>query len=102
MRDEDGSFEAEPLASLTRHSKSVNAVRFAPCAELLASGGDGNCFIQYLLGVSYSLAAADGTIFIWKHEKEKDNTGVVSNLDDKLPDKVFACFLPTSPCVAYD
>ncbi len=39
--NEDGSFQADIQASLSRHTKSVNVVRFAPVGELLASGGDG-------------------------------------------------------------
>lgn len=41
----DGKTIVEFLSNLTRHTKAVNVVRFSPCSELLASGGDGRSFV---------------------------------------------------------
>lgn len=38
---ENGEVRIEFLATLTKHMKSVNCVRFAPNGETLASAGDG-------------------------------------------------------------
>lgn len=37
-----GGLRVEYLATLTKHMKSVNCVRFSPSGEFLASAGDGN------------------------------------------------------------
>lgn len=50
----DGKAVVEFLASLARHTKAVNVVRFSPQGELLASGGD------------------DAVILLWKLQENKE------------------------------
>ncbi|XP_077336046.1 chromatin assembly factor 1 subunit B isoform X1 [Lithobates pipiens] len=53
-KSKDGTGVVEFLASLVRHTKSVNVVRFSPNGEILASGGD------------------DAVILLWKLSESKD------------------------------
>lgn len=57
----DGSFKLECVCDLTRHQKAVNAVKFSPSGEFLASGDD------------------ESTIIIWKMKTEQD----APDLDDE-------------------
>lgn len=49
LEEKSGKLEIEFLSNLKRHEKSVNAVRFSPNGELLASGGDDNIVILWKL-----------------------------------------------------
>ena len=40
--DEEENTTIEFVSDLTRHQKAVNAVRFSPSGEFLATGDDGN------------------------------------------------------------
>ncbi|KAG8544692.1 hypothetical protein GDO81_022045 [Engystomops pustulosus] len=53
-KNEEGKAVVEFLASLARHTKAVNVVRFSPNGEILASGGD------------------DAVILLWKQSENKE------------------------------
>jgi len=83
----DGNLSVEFLSSLTRHTKSVNAVRFSPDGRYLASGGD------------------DGFIFIWKlnlsavlpaDSTDKEVWHTASPLRSKAPDIYDLAWSPDS------
>ncbi|XP_014289907.1 chromatin assembly factor 1 subunit B [Halyomorpha halys] len=57
----DGSFKLECVCDLTRHQKAVNAVKFSPSGEFLASGDD------------------ESAIIIWKMKTDQD----APDLDDE-------------------
>ncbi|XP_053312253.1 chromatin assembly factor 1 subunit B isoform X2 [Spea bombifrons] len=48
-KDPDGKAVVEFLASLVRHTKAVNVVRFSPHGEILASGGDDAAILLWRL-----------------------------------------------------
>jgi chromatin assembly factor 1 subunit B len=50
VREEGGKVKILFMASLSRHSGSVNVVRFSPNGELLASAGDDNVVCLWRLG----------------------------------------------------
>ncbi|XP_023669541.2 chromatin assembly factor 1 subunit B [Paramormyrops kingsleyae] len=64
----DGKTVVEFLSNLARHTKAVNVVRFSPCSELLASGGD------------------DAAILLWKlnDSKEPEPTTFQEDEDARL------------------
>lgn len=45
--DNDGKAQPTFAASLSRHTKAVNVVRFSPDGETLASGADGKMFKKF-------------------------------------------------------
>lgn len=45
--DASGDPEAQPVGSISGHTKTVNCVRFSPTGDLLASGGDGGEMILW-------------------------------------------------------
>jgi chromatin assembly factor 1 subunit B len=61
---DNGSVEIEIAADLTRHQRAVNAVRWSPSGELLASGDD------------------ESVIFIWKQKEEAEVMNMLDNLND--------------------
>ncbi|XP_064618351.1 chromatin assembly factor 1 subunit B-like [Liolophura sinensis] len=67
VTDKDGKGNVEFLSSLTRHSRSVNVVRFSPSGDILASAGDDSVIILWKLNDSTPPA---GNIF---QEDEEDN-----------------------------
>lgn len=57
----------EYLATLTKHMKSVNCVRFSPSGEFLASAGDGK-LLFYALSVII-LSRVGGVVILWKQSE---------------------------------
>lgn len=56
---ECGTINLELAADLTRHQRAVNAVRWSPSGELLASGDD------------------ESVIFIWKQKGETETLNIL-------------------------
>lgn len=73
------------MATLSRHSKAVNVVRFSPDGELLASSGDDNAILLWKL--SDSLAPAVG-----EEEGNKETWTVVKMLRGHLEDIYDLCW----------
>jgi len=57
--NESGSVNLELVTDLTRHQRSVNAVRWSPSGDLLASGDD------------------ESVIFIWKQKEESEPINIL-------------------------
>ncbi|KAM4796648.1 chromatin assembly factor 1 subunit B [Rhinophrynus dorsalis] len=69
-KDAEGKAVVEFLASLVRHTKSVNVVRFSPNGEILASGGD------------------DAAILLWKLNESKESESTpFQEQDESAPNK---------------
>ncbi|EAA03971.3 AGAP007544-PA [Anopheles gambiae str. PEST] len=62
---ECGTINLELAADLTRHQRAVNAVRWSPSGELLASGDD------------------ESVIFIWKQKGETETLNILENTNDQ-------------------
>lgn len=62
MNSENGTMQLDLAADLTRHQRAVNAVRWSPCGEYLATGDD------------------DSFIFIWRLKSETEPINICGNL----------------------
>uniref|UniRef100_A0A182JQX8 CAF1B/HIR1 beta-propeller domain-containing protein n=1 Tax=Anopheles christyi TaxID=43041 RepID=A0A182JQX8_9DIPT len=62
---ECGTINLELAADLTRHQRAVNAVRWSPSGELLASGDD------------------ESVIFIWKQKGETETLNILETTNDQ-------------------
>ncbi|XP_035912077.1 chromatin assembly factor 1 subunit B [Anopheles stephensi] len=62
---ECGTINLELAADLTRHQRAVNAVRWSPSGELLASGDD------------------ESVIFIWKQKGESETLNILDTTNDQ-------------------
>ncbi|KAM5179913.1 chromatin assembly factor 1 subunit B isoform 1-T2 [Mantella aurantiaca] len=84
-KSEDGSPFVEFLASLARHTKAVNVVRFSPNGEILASGGDDAVILLWKLSESKEMEI---TPFNEEEETEmnKENWTVYKHLRGHLED----------------
>ncbi|KAM4044480.1 chromatin assembly factor 1 subunit B isoform 1-T1 [Anomaloglossus baeobatrachus] len=84
-KNEKGKAVVEFLASLTRHTKAVNVVRFSPNGEVLASGGDDAVILLWKLSESKEL---ESTPFNDDEETElnKENWTVFKSLRGHLED----------------
>ncbi|XP_069616865.1 chromatin assembly factor 1 subunit B [Ranitomeya imitator] len=84
-KNEKGKAMVEFLASLTRHTKAVNVVRFSPNGEVLASGGDDAVILLWKLSESKEL---ESTPFNDEEETElnKENWTVFKSLRGHLED----------------
>ncbi|XP_063812613.1 chromatin assembly factor 1 subunit B [Pseudophryne corroboree] len=82
---EDGKAVVEFLASLVRHTKAVNVVRFSPNGEILASGGDDAAILLWKLSESKE---PEPTLFTEGEESElnKENWTVFKTLRGHLED----------------
>ncbi|XP_050074116.1 chromatin assembly factor 1 subunit B [Anopheles maculipalpis] len=60
-----GTINLELAADLTRHQRAVNAVRWSPSGELLASGDD------------------ESVIFIWKQKGESETVNILDTTNDQ-------------------
>ncbi|XP_073440755.1 chromatin assembly factor 1 subunit B isoform X2 [Dendrobates tinctorius] len=88
-KNEKGKAMVEFLASLTRHTKAVNVVRFSPNGEILASGGDDAVILLWKLSESKELESAPlSTPFNDEEETElnKENWTVFKTLRGHLED----------------
>ncbi|XP_075053331.1 chromatin assembly factor 1 subunit B [Mixophyes fleayi] len=83
---EDGKAVVEFLASLVRHTKAVNVVRFSPNGEVLASGGDDAVILLWKL--SESKEQQEPTPFTEEEESvlNKENWTVFKTLRGHLED----------------
>ncbi|CAN2387566.1 Chromatin assembly factor 1 [Pristimantis euphronides] len=84
-KNDEGKAVVEFLASLSRHTKAVNVVRFSPSGEILASGGDDAVILLWKLGESKE---QDSTPFNDEEESElnKENWTVYKSLRGHLED----------------
>ncbi|XP_053561918.1 chromatin assembly factor 1 subunit B [Bombina bombina] len=87
----EGKAIVEFLASLVRHTKAVNVVRFSPHGEILASGGDDAAILLWKLNDSKE---PDQTPFQEQEEVEpnKENWTVVKTLRGHLEDVYDICW----------
>lgn len=63
--NESGSINLDIAADLTRHQRAVNAVKWSPNGELLASGDD------------------ESVIFIWKQKGESEVLNIVDTANEQ-------------------
>ncbi|XP_006811867.1 chromatin assembly factor 1 subunit B-like [Saccoglossus kowalevskii] len=83
--DNDGKGVVEFVASLTRHTKAVNVVRYSPNGLILASGGDEG--IIYLWQLNESQQANNINIAFREGEEEnKESWTVIKTLRGHLED----------------
>ncbi|XP_069800521.1 chromatin assembly factor 1 subunit B [Dendropsophus ebraccatus] len=84
-KNEEGKAVVEFLASLNRHTKAVNVVRFSPNGDVLASGGDDAVILLWKLSESKEL---ESTPFTEEDEPElnKENWTVFKSLRGHLED----------------
>ncbi|XP_044143715.1 chromatin assembly factor 1 subunit B [Bufo gargarizans] len=84
-KNEEGKAVVEFLASLSRHTKAVNVVRFSTNGEILASGGDDAVILLWKLSESKEV---ESTPFNEEEETElsKENWTVFKSLRGHLED----------------
>ncbi|KAM9329300.1 chromatin assembly factor 1 subunit B [Gastrophryne carolinensis] len=94
-KSEDGKATVEFLASLVRHTKAVNVVRFSPNGDILASGGDDSAILLWKLSESKE---SEPTPFNDEQEAEmnKENWTVVKTLRGHLEDVYDICWTQDS------
>ncbi|KAM8976985.1 chromatin assembly factor 1 subunit B [Pelodytes ibericus] len=95
----DGKAVVEFLASLARHTKAVNVVRFSPHGEILASGGDDAAILLWKLNENKE---PEPTPFQEQDEFElnKENWTVVKTLRGHLEDVYDICWTQDSNFMA--
>ncbi|XP_056415572.1 chromatin assembly factor 1 subunit B isoform X2 [Hyla sarda] len=84
-KNNEGKAVVEFLASLTRHTKAVNVVRFSPNGEILASGGDDAVILLWKLSESKEV---ESTPFNDEEDSElnKENWTIFKSLRGHLED----------------
>ncbi|CAI8050283.1 Chromatin assembly factor 1 subunit B [Geodia barretti] len=93
VREEGGKVKIVFMSSLSRHSGSVNVVRFSPNGELLASAGDDNVVCLWRLGEgggASSNIATDTTLV------NKETWNVTKMLRGHVEDIYDACWSASS------
>ncbi|KAK2188752.1 hypothetical protein NP493_123g03032 [Ridgeia piscesae] len=73
----------EFLATLSRHTRTVNVVRFSPNGEVLASGGDDSVVMLWRQNVT---SGAPGSLFTEEEEENKESWSVFKILRSHLED----------------
>ncbi|KAM3935778.1 chromatin assembly factor 1 subunit B [Leptodactylus fuscus] len=97
-KNAEGKAVVEFLASLTRHTKAVNVVRFSPNGEVLASGGDDAVILLWKQSESKEL---ESTPFTEEEETElsKENWTVFKSLRGHLEDVYDISWTQDSNCM---
>ncbi|XP_063303458.1 chromatin assembly factor 1 subunit B [Pelobates fuscus] len=98
-KEMDGKAVVEFLASLVRHTKAVNVVRFSPNGEFLASGGDDAAILLWKINENKE---PEPTPFQEDNEGElnKENWSVVKTLRGHLEDVYDICWTQDSNFLA--
>ena len=72
--------KVEYVASMNRHSRAVNCVRFSPDGSLLASAGDG--MLSLFNTINDTRAPIGGLIIIWRLKGEAGRTAIATEEAD--------------------
>ncbi|KAI0209118.1 Chromatin assembly factor 1 subunit B [Lamellibrachia satsuma] len=80
---EEDKASVEFLATLSRHTRTVNVVRFSPNGEVLASGGDDSVVMLWRQNPS---SGASGGLFAEEEEENKETWSVFKILRSHLED----------------